>query len=712
MKKLIPLLFLLLAQAAFGQAAATHSGTQDFTNATTRGPHGSTLPATCVVGDHYWHDAAATGRKEYYCEATNTWVLQGDGGASGTPGGSTTQVQFNNGGAFGGDPGMTYDLGTDILATVGGFQVTGGCSLGLVLDCPAQASVGGVLTLKERTGFGTETWKIDLGALNLSVPFSITPQTDGRFFFTQLIHAADSPADEECPTYEATGTTVEWQACSAGSGEVNTASNLGGGLANYSTKVGVDLQFNSFAAVDFDLASNLISIDPTKWLTIVAADAAYQPLDSDLTAIAALVTTSFGRSVLTGADASAVRTLLGVAIGTDVQAFDADLTDLADGSLTGTKVGFADTDNLYTATNLQAAIEELNDSINAGAPNGTGAKVHWSQLLGVPTTIPWAGGAVSYLCMTISSSFCAISSVTATTLYDPNEDGVSDWSMTSTVFRLIGDKFIEFEGATNNTSDSRLGAVDPTGAGIQDYKLPNAGSSGTRILMAVENVSGDATATSNGVLEVTQADALEANGSNCATSGQVAAGVDASGAAEGCRSFSQYPRFTAAGCNVTSAGPGFSIPQTNGPTAGCYGTDPWRNGGLDFVNGANKLTANVQFDLKDWDGGAISVDLVWYCVNGGGTCSTNNVVWEIQTKCVAVTEDFANPTFNGVEQTTTAGSATQNAKIISTDSSLDTTGCAAGETFLAEIGRDPTEASDTQTGTAALLLATFKFGAN
>jgi hypothetical protein len=46
-----------------------------------------------------------------------------------------------------------------------------------------------------------------------------------------------------------------------GSGETNTASNFGGGLANYSTKVGVDLQFNSFAAADFNLASNVISID-------------------------------------------------------------------------------------------------------------------------------------------------------------------------------------------------------------------------------------------------------------------------------------------------------------------------------------------------------------------------------------------------------------------------------------------------------------------
>jgi hypothetical protein len=76
--------------------------------------------------------------------------------------------------------------------------------------------------------------------------------------------------------------------------------------------------------------------------------------------------------------------LLSRDVGTAVQAYDADLADLADGSLTGTKVGFADTDSVWTATDVQSALEEMNNSINAGAPNGTGAKVHWSQLLGVP----------------------------------------------------------------------------------------------------------------------------------------------------------------------------------------------------------------------------------------------------------------------------------------------------------------------------------------
>jgi hypothetical protein len=45
------------------------------------------------------------------------------GGGGGTPGGSTTQVQFNDGGAFGGDSGLTYDKITDAL-TVGSITST------------------------------------------------------------------------------------------------------------------------------------------------------------------------------------------------------------------------------------------------------------------------------------------------------------------------------------------------------------------------------------------------------------------------------------------------------------------------------------------------------------------------------------------------------------------------------------------------------------
>jgi hypothetical protein len=70
-----------------------------------------------------------------------------------------------------------------------------------------------------------------------------------------------------------------------------------------------------------------------------AAQAASQPLDSDLTAIAALSTTSFGRALLALADAAALRTTAGLVLGTDIyskaavdsgfQPLDSDLTTIA-----------------------------------------------------------------------------------------------------------------------------------------------------------------------------------------------------------------------------------------------------------------------------------------------------------------------------------------------------------------------------------------------
>lgn len=74
-------------------------------------------------------------------------------------------------------------------------------------------------------------------------------------------------------------------------------------------------------------AWSTITSTPTNLAGYGITDA--QPLDSDLTAIAALTTTSFGRGLLTETDALSARATLGVSIDLDVQAYNANLDAIA-----------------------------------------------------------------------------------------------------------------------------------------------------------------------------------------------------------------------------------------------------------------------------------------------------------------------------------------------------------------------------------------------
>lgn len=69
--------------------------------------------------------------------------------------------------------------------------------------------------------------------------------------------------------------------------------------------------------------------------------AGYQPKDADLTAIAALSTQAYGRSLLETASESALKALINLEIGTDVQAYDATLTAFAGGLTAANKIPYA-----------------------------------------------------------------------------------------------------------------------------------------------------------------------------------------------------------------------------------------------------------------------------------------------------------------------------------------------------------------------------------
>jgi hypothetical protein len=133
----------------------------------------------------------------------------------------------------------------------------------------------------------------------------------------------------------------------------------------------------------------------TDYLLSATAASTYQPLDSDLTSLAALVTTTAGRALLDDADAAAQRTTLGLgtlatqsATITDYllsatasstyQPLDADLTDLADGSLTGTTVAAATTSargSVELATDGETAASVAVQGSDTRLVNGTKVEI-------------------------------------------------------------------------------------------------------------------------------------------------------------------------------------------------------------------------------------------------------------------------------------------------------------------------------------------------
>jgi len=107
--------------------------------------------------------------------------------------------------------------------------------------------------------------------------------------------------------------------------------------------------------------------DPNFATTITSALAGKQPLDSDLTAIAALTTTAFGRALLTAADAAALRTAADAAPAGSALRDDVDQN--AQSKASGLKVNIL--------KNTLQAWERIGDEIVVSSPQ---AAVTWTDL--------------------------------------------------------------------------------------------------------------------------------------------------------------------------------------------------------------------------------------------------------------------------------------------------------------------------------------------
>ena len=118
----------------------------------------------------------------------------GAGGGGGTPGGSDTQVQFNDGGTFGGDAGLTYNKTTDELTLAGDLNLDDGVGGNTTTIQAVTPSANRTISFPDATGTvalvnganGTIQYN-DAGTLKGNSDFTVDPDwNDAAVTFTGL----------------------------------------------------------------------------------------------------------------------------------------------------------------------------------------------------------------------------------------------------------------------------------------------------------------------------------------------------------------------------------------------------------------------------------------------------------------------------------------------------------------------------------------------
>ena len=97
-----------------------------------------------------------------------TWTAGGGGGGNGSPGGSNTEVQFNNAGSFGGDAGFTYNSTTNQLHVTGNI---------LSINYVASGNVNATNVIGNFTGDGSNISNINAANITGNVTFATNAGT-------------------------------------------------------------------------------------------------------------------------------------------------------------------------------------------------------------------------------------------------------------------------------------------------------------------------------------------------------------------------------------------------------------------------------------------------------------------------------------------------------------------------------------------------------
>lgn len=164
------------------------------------------------------------------------------------------------------------------------------------------------------------------------------------------------------------------------------------------------------SAANYAAMRGLLDLEAgTDFYSMSAANAAFQPLDADLTAVAGVTTATYGRALLAVSDEATLKALINAEAGVDFQAFDADLTLLAAGTYTDPNldqfVWWDDSQGRFEfATIADLATEAApaaGDYLTLYGAEGDVRKVNWSDL-------PGAGAGLSASDIDTSAELAAI----------------------------------------------------------------------------------------------------------------------------------------------------------------------------------------------------------------------------------------------------------------------------------------------------------------